>query len=193
MGMRNAATIVTFLLFSFFFGGLTQDAKPERFDKWSRRLARAGVTQEQVTRLHFYFHDIVSGKHPTAVRVAQAANSDRSPTAFGVVVMADDPLTEGPDPNSRLVGRAQGLYGSAGQEELGLIMAMNYRFTDGKYNGSSFSLNGLNRALDPVREMAIVGGTGVFRLARGVAMAKTYSLNTTTGDAIVEYNVTVVH
>lgn len=107
--------------------------------------------------------------------------------------MADDPLTETPDPKSKLLGRAQGLYGSAGQSQLGLIMAFNFGFLEGKYNGSSISVMGLNSAMHPVREMAIVGGTGVFRLARGYALAKTHWFDFATGDAIVGYNVTIVH
>lgn len=107
--------------------------------------------------------------------------------------MADDPLTETPDPNSKLVGRAQGLYGSSCQQELGLIMAMNYGFTDGIYNGSSISILGKNSAMNLVREMPVVAGTGVFRLARGYAIAKTHWVDLTSGDAIVGYNVTVYH
>ncbi|KAF8406582.1 hypothetical protein HHK36_008670 [Tetracentron sinense] len=151
------------------------------------------VRKEKVTRLHFYFHDILSGKKPTAMRVAQATVTDKSPTFFGMIMMADDPLTEGPEPTSKLLGRAQGLYGSASQGELGLIMAMNYGFTDGKYNGSSLSILGRNSAMHPLREMPIVGGTGVFRLARGSAFAKTHWFDPASGDAIVEYNVTVIH
>ncbi|WCJ42168.1 Disease resistance-responsive (dirigent-like protein) family protein [Euphorbia peplus] len=149
--------------------------------------------EPKTTILQFYFHDTVSGKNPSAIKVAESAQTTKSPTLFGSIMMADDPLTEGPDPNSKLVGRAQGLYGSAGQSEMCLIMAMNFAFTDGAYNGSSISLLGKNSALSPVREMPIVGGTGVFRLARGYAVAKTHWMDITTGDAIVGYNVTLVH
>nr|ABE73781.1 dirigent-related protein [Tamarix androssowii] len=137
-------------------------------------------------------HDIVSGKDATAVKVAQASGTDKSPTAFGSVTMADDKLTEGPEPSSKIIGRAQGLYASACQEELGLLMAMSYSFTDGIYNGSSLSILGRNTVMHPVRELPVVGGTGVFRMARGFALAKTnwFSMS---GDAIVGYNVTVIH
>ncbi|KAB1207488.1 Dirigent protein 23 [Morella rubra] len=160
-----------------------------KVENWATMLESQKKT---VTSLQFYFHDIVSGKNPSAVRVAKANDTDKSPTFFGALTMADDPLTETPDPKSNLVGRAQGLYGSAGQQELGFLMAMNFAFTDGVYNGSSVSLLGRNSPLHPIREMPIVGGTGMFRLARGYAIAQTHQLDPT-GDAIVHYNVTVVH
>ncbi|MED6156782.1 Dirigent protein 21 [Stylosanthes scabra] len=147
-----------------------------------------GLRKEKLSHLHFYFHDIVSGQNPTAVRVAQAAMTNKSPTAFGVIMMADDPLTVGPKPNSKLVGKAQGIYVSASQNELGLLMVLNFAFTEGKYNGSTVSMLGRNAVFFGVREMSIVGGSGVFRFARGYAQAKTFWFNTTSGDAIVEYN-----
>uniref|UniRef100_A0A2K2AVZ0 Dirigent protein n=1 Tax=Populus trichocarpa TaxID=3694 RepID=A0A2K2AVZ0_POPTR len=71
-------------------------------------------------------------------------------------------------------------------------MAMDFAFTDGIYNGSCLSLLGKNSAVNPAREMPIVGGTGLFRLGR-VNIAQAYWLDVTTGDALVGYNDTVVH
>ncbi|XP_024168062.1 dirigent protein 23 [Rosa chinensis] len=162
--------------------------------KWAESVEakKEATPSETVTNLQFFFHDTVSGKNPSAVRVAQASNTNKSLTLFGALLMADDPLTETPDPNSKLVGRAQGLYGSSGQQQLGLIMAMSFAFTDGPYSGSSISIFGKNPALNPVRELPVVGGTGVFRLARGYAIAHTHWFDLS-GDAIVGYNVTVIH
>ena len=61
-----------------------------------------GLKEEKLSRLHFYFHDIVSGPEPTAVRVAEAAMINKSATVF----MMDDLLIEGPEPNSKMVGKA---------------------------------------------------------------------------------------
>ncbi|KAF5745494.1 hypothetical protein HS088_TW07G01080 [Tripterygium wilfordii] len=93
--------------------------------------------------------------------------------ALGAIIMIDDPLTVTQDQNSKLVGRAQGLYGSAGQTEFSLIMAVSLSFTDGGCNGSSLSISGTNPSSNPVRELPIVGGTGIFRMARGFAIART--------------------
>ncbi|TXG64791.1 hypothetical protein EZV62_011785 [Acer yangbiense] len=161
-------------------------------DGWAN--TRLEAEKQTVTNLQFYFHDTLSGKNPSAVRVAQSSEmTNKSLTLFGMVMMADDPLTETPDPKSKLVGRAQGFYGSASQAQVGLIMVFNFGFTEGMYKGSTISILGLNSAMNPVREMAIVGGTGIFRLARGYAIAQTYWFDPATGDAIVGYNVTIVH
>ncbi|KAL6007768.1 hypothetical protein ACLOJK_033270 [Asimina triloba] len=146
--------------------------------------------EEKMTHLHFYFHDIVSGPNPTAVRVVAPPSAT---STFGAVAIIDDPLTEGPDPKSKLIGRAQGLYALASQEEFGLLMVLNYVFVEGKYNGSTLSILGRNAILNKVREMPVLGGSGLFRFARGYAQARTHFFNMTSGDAIVEYNVYVIH
>lgn len=157
---------------------------------WAKKVNKGN---EEVTTLQFYFHDKLSGSNPSAIKIVeQPKAAGKFITGFGLVNMADDPLTIGPDPKSKEVGRARGLYGSAGQKDLGLILAMSYTFTDGAYNGSSFSVLSINHAMNPVRELAVVGGTGVFRMARGYVMAKTHSLDVATGDAIVGYNVTLI-
>jgi hypothetical protein len=107
-------------------------------------------------------------------------------------MMADDPLTEGLEISSKPVGKAQGLYALASQNDFCLLMVMNFAFTEGKYNGSSISILGRNQILNDVREMPIVGGSGLFRLAHGYALAHTVWFDEQ-GDATVEYNVYVSH
>ncbi|GER39937.1 disease resistance-responsive (dirigent-likeprotein) family protein [Striga asiatica] len=150
-----------------------------------------GLGFPQVTNITFYFHDIVSGPNPTAVRIA--APKAKYPMFFGGLIMIDDPLTYGPDMSSGIMGRAQGMYGSADLEVSGLVMVLNFVFTEGEHKGSTLSLLGRNAVMDKVREMPILGGTGKFRFATGFAQASTYHLDFTTGDAVVEYHVTVFH
>lgn len=148
---------------------------------------------KNLTHLHFYFHDVVSGRTPTAVRVAGTNITNNPLTDFGAVVVMDDPLTVGPEWSSKLIGRAQGIYASASQTEIGFLMVLNYVFFEGKYNGSTISILGRNTILSSVREMPIVGGSGIFRFASGYAEARTYKFDTTSLDAVVEYNVYVYH
>ncbi|KAM1560271.1 hypothetical protein ACFX13_003536 [Malus domestica] len=160
----------------------------ENIDQWFQNLPHA---KQKLTRLHFYFHDVVLGPHPTVVAVANASHTFTSPTFFGRVNIFDNPLTQGPEPGSKLVGRAQGLYGFTSQEEVSLLMAMNFVFRSWKHNGSSLTVLGRNPVGQLVRELPIVGGTGVFRLARGFVLAKTYFFNASV--ATVEYNVAALH
>ncbi|CAN1144347.1 Dirigent protein 21 [Linum perenne] len=157
--------------------------------------ATLGLKKEKLSHLRFFFHDIVSGPNPTAVQIAQAHSTNLSSTGFGMTAMIDDPLTAGPKPSSRIVGRAQGIYASASQSEsdVGLLMAMNFAFVEGKYNGSTLSVLGRNAVMSPVREMPVIGGSGVFRFARGYAQAKTLVYDLKSGNAVVEYNVFVFH
>jgi hypothetical protein len=106
-------------------------------------------------------------------------------------MMMDDPLTVKPEMDSQIVGRAQGIYSSASQSELSFLMVLNFVFTQGKYNGSSLSVLGRNTVESAVRELPIVGGSGLFRFARGYAHASTHSIIAL--EAVVEYNVYVFH
>ncbi|CAN1133718.1 Dirigent protein 20 [Linum perenne] len=151
-------------------------------------------TREKLTHLKFYFHDIVSGPNPTALPVVRSESTNASSSAFGLVVMMDNPLTVGPNMTSKLVGRAQGIYASASQtSELSFLMVLNFAFKEGKYNGSNLSVLGRNNPFSGVREMPVVGGSGAFRFARGYAQARTHWIDLKSGDAVVEYNVYVFH
>ncbi|KAI4311567.1 hypothetical protein MLD38_036452 [Melastoma candidum] len=120
-------------------------------------------------------------------------SSNSSTTLFGVVFVMDDPLTVSPDNTSKVVGRAQGVSASASQKDVSLLLAFNFFFTEGKYNGSMLSVLWRNAPLEDLRELPILGGSGLFRFAQGYAHARTHYLDIVTGDAIVKYDVYVLH
>ncbi|XP_065859133.1 dirigent protein 22-like [Euphorbia lathyris] len=150
-----------------------------------------GLKKEKLSHFKLYWHDIVTGAKPSAVMVVPPSNT--STTAFGMVRMIDNPLTMGPEMSSKLVGKAQGFYAQAAQDEIGLLMAMNFAFSEGKYNGSTLTVLGRNTVFSKVREMPVIGGSGLFRFARGYVQATTHKFDLTTGDATVEYNIYVLH
>ncbi|KAL8261241.1 hypothetical protein R6Q59_025290 [Mikania micrantha] len=155
--------------------------------------SKSEARKRNTTHIQFYMHDVLGGSNPSAVRVAgQSMNSTGSAMfGFGSIYVMDNSLTATPDANSTLIGRAQGLYAMSSQEnELSLLMTLTYNFVSGIYNGSSLSIVGRNPVMNEVREMPVVGGTGVFRLARGFALAKTHSMDQV--DAIIGYNVTII-
>uniref|UniRef100_A0A2N9J8S7 Dirigent protein n=1 Tax=Fagus sylvatica TaxID=28930 RepID=A0A2N9J8S7_FAGSY len=152
--------------------------------------------KSKTTRTQFYMHDIVGGPNPTAIRVAgrlsNYTGSDPIAAMFGSISVMDNPLTVTPNPNSTVIGRAQGIYAMSSQhDEFSLLMTLTIKFISGAYNGSSFSVVGRNPVMNEVREMPIVGGTGIFRLARGYCFARTYSMDQM--DAVIGYNVTLLH
>uniref|UniRef100_A0A0E0BIZ6 Dirigent protein n=1 Tax=Oryza glumipatula TaxID=40148 RepID=A0A0E0BIZ6_9ORYZ len=155
-------------------------------------LTSRGLASEPITHLHFYFHDKVSKPSPTSVRVVDPVDPI-SKSLFGSLYVMDDALTEGPDPESQPVGRAQGMYMSTGLAKLGLLQVMNLVFTHGPYNGSVVSVLGRNDPFGNVREMPVIGGTGTFRFSRGYAQLKTHTLDLKKNDAIVEYNIYIMH
>ncbi|XAR59810.1 hypothetical protein NMG60_11015788 [Bertholletia excelsa] len=163
---------------------------PEAVERWFKKLRHK---REKVTKLHFYFHDNVTGKNITTVQVARYNTTSNTSISFGSVFVLDDPLTVGPEPNSTLLGRAQGIFASSSMEEVSFLMPLNFVFTSGNYKGSTLSLLGRNPIFNEYREMPIVGGSGVFRLARGIATVKTYWFDVASLNAVVEYNVIVIH
>ena len=185
--IKNKCAIFTIFLFSLLIVG-----ESTKFSK-NLPLESLALKKEKLTHLHFYLHDTLSGNNPTSVPVARAPTTNTSQTLFGLTYVIDDPLTMGPEITSKLVGRAQGMYASASQNGFALSMALNFVFSEGKYNGSTFSLLARNPILSNPREMSIFGGSGLFRFARGYVLAKTYFLDATKGDAIVEYDAYVLH
>ncbi|CAL4919681.1 unnamed protein product [Urochloa decumbens] len=154
--------------------------------------------KEKITRLHFFLHDTLSGKDPSAVLVARGEGRTpkaEDPVPFSSLFATDDLMTEGPEPTSKVVGNAQGLYISSGRGKLSLVLGMDYQLTEGPFNGSAFVVYSRNTvATNPNgRELAIVGGRGKFRMARGFAVLRTHFLDPNNGDAIIEYNVTLHH
>ncbi|PON74379.1 Disease resistance response protein [Parasponia andersonii] len=85
-----------------------------------------------MSHLHFYFHDILSGKNPTAVKIInEPPDSKSSSGLFGRTYIMDDALTEGQEPTSKIVGRAQGFYSLAAQNDVALLMVLNFVFIEG--------------------------------------------------------------
>ena len=128
--------------------------------------------RKKVSKLHFFFHDRISGKNPTSVLIARPniTKEDKSPALpFGSLFAVCDPLTVGPEPTSEVIGHAEGLHVSSSQDVLTLVTYLDFGFTSGRFNGSSLSLFSRNPVTEKEREVAVVGRRGKFRMARGFA------------------------
>ncbi|CAH9082898.1 unnamed protein product [Cuscuta epithymum] len=193
---KNSMTLPIFSIsFAFFFFFLITSPATGEEQIFGKPVDQKslGLKKEKASHFRFYWHDVLSGTKPTSVIVIPPAKNSSPMTIFGQTNMMDNPLTIGPDLSSKCVGRAQGIYAAAGQDELGFLMVMNLAFIEGKYNGSTLTVLGRNPALQKVRELSIVGGSGLFRFARGYVEARTQWLDLKTGDATVQYDAYVLH
>ncbi|XP_050226341.1 dirigent protein 22-like [Mercurialis annua] len=190
LAIKSASQFITILLLSALINSVSAADQNHEFVKtMDRKLF--GLKKEKLSHFRMYWHDIVSGSNPSGVQAVPPLNSSK--TGFGSVQMIDNPLTSGPEMSSKLLGQAQGFYAQASQQDIGLLMVMNFAFVQGKYNGSTITVLGRNSVLSKVREMPVIGGSGLFRFARGYVQASTHKFDLTTGDATVEYNIYVLH
>ncbi|KAK8919295.1 hypothetical protein KSP39_PZI021491 [Platanthera zijinensis] len=150
---------------------------------------------EQRSHLHFFIHDKISGPNATAVKVTSTPHPIPSASGlnFASVFVVDDLITVGPDPTSKVLGRARGLYSVSSLTGSDLYFSIHAVFTGGIYKGSSLAVLARDPILEAVRELPIVGGTGYFRLARGFAFMKTHLFNVKTGDAVLEIDAYILH
>ncbi|XP_027337904.1 dirigent protein 22-like [Abrus precatorius] len=148
--------------------------------------------KQTMSQFRFYFHEILNGPNATAATVADALPKYNTTTFFGLVGIMDNILTLGPDRNSKAVGRVQGLYAATSQTNFTLVPVLNFILSQGKYNGSYITVLGWNPMNLKVREMPVIGGSGVFRFARGYVETNTIFLDLQNGSTI-EYNIYVSH
>ncbi|GAY62403.1 hypothetical protein CUMW_217490 [Citrus unshiu] len=130
--------------------------------------------------------DVDNNKNVVAKSIAQATDTYNSPTRFCVMILW---MIQTTSPQSKLVGRAQGLYELACQHQLAITVSMSFVFVDGPNNGSCISLFGNNWQIVHVRKMPIIGATHVFLLTCGYAIAQTHRADFKSGDVIVGCNV----
>ncbi|XP_057966599.1 dirigent protein 4-like [Malania oleifera] len=166
---RGMVVVYIFLVLCFSGDGIIS---PVQCGYHSRGGHRKPV-KEKITQFHFFVHDTLDGANPSAVEIARpnaTGGGDKSnPTPFGHLYAFNDILTEGPEATSKVIGNAQGAYLSSGRDTPTLMMYADFGFTTGKFNGSSFSVFSRNPITENIRELAVVGGRGKLRLARGFA------------------------
>ncbi|KAH0467781.1 hypothetical protein IEQ34_002814 [Dendrobium chrysotoxum] len=130
--------------------------------------------------LTIFFHDILFNGHnshnATAAIVGAPAWANRTilakPTHFGDVVVFDDPITLNNDLHSPAIGRAQGLYLYDGKTVFTAWLAFSLVFNSTQHRGT-IQIAGADPLLEKTRDVSVVGGTGDFFMARGVATLST--------------------
>lgn len=153
--------------------------------------ADLGLLKE--TKMTVYFQDYSGGPNATVVEITGPSNGLLSFTKFGAIFCTDDPITEGFEESSARVARAQGIYVTSALDGSNTHVLISIVFVNEEYKGSTLEVQGSSAQFERVREVAVVGGTGIFRLARGYATFETLSYDHATHYAVIQCNVTVLH
>ncbi|KAJ1291929.1 hypothetical protein BS78_02G353900 [Paspalum vaginatum] len=129
-----------------------------------------------------YYHDILyNGSNNTANATAAAATKPTAlstavtsnGTQFGMLVVFDDVVTAGQALSSEPVARAQGFY-FYDKELTSAWLAFSLVFNSTAHKGT-LNLMGADLMNEKTRDSSVVGGTGDFFVARGVATISTDS------------------
>ncbi|WVZ95970.1 hypothetical protein U9M48_041667 [Paspalum notatum var. saurae] len=148
-------------------------------------LANSGAgAAENLTHISFYFHEVPSSA-PNAT-IATVASLNVTGSTFGDLQVFDNPLREGADPSSTLIGRARGLVVAASLDNSGMVSMVEFVFSNfGNYSGSTLASLG-HLTIPDVTERSIVGGTGVLRFASGYYTTQVISSTSDLGVALLD-------
>ncbi|XP_052877374.1 receptor-like protein EIX2 [Gossypium arboreum] len=196
-GSNSEGSKVNWLYVSIVLGfvmGFWGVVAPLFFIRWSG--GKEGATPLLLPRYSqwqkSYYSPVSSGQHHPGFLF---------PIPIQQLVCMDDPLTIGPERTSTTIGNAQGLYIalSGDPNKFTAVLYADFAFTTGRFNGSSFSLFSRYPPTDFVPspntncEMAIVGGRGAFRMAKGFALLRATCSSAKTVDANLEINANLYH
>nr|AAF25360.1 dirigent protein [Thuja plicata] len=142
--------------------------------RWKKKIP------EPCKNLVLYFHDILyngSNKHNATSAIVGAPKGANltiltGNNHFGDVVVFDDPITLDNNLHSTPVGRAQGFYFYDMKNTFNSWLGFTFVLNSTNYKGT-ITFNGADPILTKYRDISVVGGTGDFLMARGIATIST--------------------
>ncbi|XP_023537620.1 disease resistance response protein 206-like [Cucurbita pepo subsp. pepo] len=170
MSRKSPITNLLFLLLIFLFA-FSAAAK-----------SRSHRPPRPCRHLVFYFHDIIyngeNAENATAAIVGAPAWGNTTILAgqnhFGDMVVFDDPITMDNNLHSPAVGRAQGFYIYDRKEIFTAWLGFSFVFNSTEHRGS-LNFAGADPLMNKTRDVSVIGGTGDFFMARGIATLSTDS------------------
>ncbi|XP_075507290.1 dirigent protein 22-like [Primulina tabacum] len=154
----------------------------------------AELPQLKETEMTLYFQDYSGGPNATVIEIMGPVNDGLLRfTKFGAIFCTDDPITDGFDQESTEIARAQGLYVTSALDGSNTHVLISIVFSDKEFKGSTLEIQGTSAQFERVREVAVVGGTGIFRFARGYATFETIHYDPTLHHAVIRCNITFLH
>ncbi|XP_050227014.1 dirigent protein 4-like [Mercurialis annua] len=155
--------------------------------------------KQKITKLSLFLHYNLGGNDANAAIIAQPnrTTNTNSLYPFGTLLAVNSGLRVSAEPTSELVGRAKGLSVAVSQQddENLLVLCLDFGYTKGKFKGSSFVACSRGSAVEPFSELAVIGGTEKFRMAKGFVMSQIYSrgVSATGIFAIYKVHATLFH
>ncbi|KAL5713379.1 hypothetical protein ACHQM5_015459 [Ranunculus cassubicifolius] len=142
--------------------------------------AKRKHSREPCQTLKLFFHDILyngkNAENATSAIVAAPQGSNLTILAplshFGNIVVFDDPITLDNNFHSPPVGRAQGMYIYDRKDTFTAWLAFTFALNSTEHQGT-ISFIGADPLLNKTRDISVVGGTGDFAMARGIATIMT--------------------
>ncbi|KAL3509804.1 hypothetical protein ACH5RR_029205 [Cinchona calisaya] len=155
---------------------------------------KAKLGEFKETSMTIYFQDQFGGPNATVAQILpEYIGGHLSFKKFGAIFCTDDLVTEGFDVSSAQVARAQGMYLTSALDGSNTHVLVSIVFNNGEYKGSTLEIQGASAQFERVREVAVVGGTGKFRFARGYLTFETIHINVEANLAVIQCNITVLH
>nr|POF09223.1 dirigent protein 5 [Quercus suber] len=126
--------------------------------------------QEPCKRLELYYHDILfDGTNFANATSAKATNETAlGDFKFGMLIVFDDPITADNNLLSPPVARAQGFYFYDKKNDYNVWFAFTLVFNSTQYKGTLNIMGAVLMAVE-TRDLSVVGGTGDFFMAKGIA------------------------
>ncbi|KAI6707140.1 hypothetical protein NL676_010102 [Syzygium grande] len=107
-------------------------------------------------------------------RIRQSPPVQAARSHFGDLVVFDDPVTLDNNLHSKPVGRAQGFYIYDKKDIFTAWLGFSFVFSSTHHKGS-LNFAGADPLMNKTRDISVIGGTGDFFMARGVATLMTDS------------------
>ncbi|XP_010541338.1 PREDICTED: dirigent protein 6 [Tarenaya hassleriana] len=125
-------------------------------------------------RFVFYYHDILydGDNVANATSAAIVSPPGLGNFKFGKFVVFDDPITVDKNYLSTPVARAQGFYFYDMKTDYNSWFAYTLVFNSTEHRGT-LNIMGADLMMEKTRDLSIVGGTGDFFMARGIATFET--------------------
>ena len=130
--------------------------------------------QKPCKQLVLYYHDILFGGEDmaNATSAIVANKTNLGGFNFGMLVVFDDPMTKDAHLLSPPVARAQGFYFYDMKSEYNAWFAYTLVFNSTEDKGT-LNIMGADMMGEKARDLSVVGGTGDFFMAKGIATFKT--------------------